>query len=145
MAKPIPEKNQDDITSMYRYSFNTPIPPSLQEEFSKWIKSESGKNGKDLMEEMDDYDVQGYWLDTKGKDGDLKSEKYKKPNHPTFSTESMYNDKDFKGGTWEDIEGVRTFTPGKQNLQNMPREEMKIYFDVYEKGTKLNLVEEKKE
>jgi hypothetical protein len=144
MAKKIPEKNEDDVTSMYRYSFNTPIPPSLQESFGKWIIEEGSKKGKDILEDMDDYDVQGYWLKEKDKNSDHWPDKYKKPNHPTFSSESIYNDNVFQGGKWSEDGDKKTFTVGKQNLQNMSQMELKIYFDTYEKDTSLVIPDELK-
>lgn len=55
-----------------------------------------------------DYDLRGYWLDPETvkdnvKDGQHFIDKYKKPNHPTFSVESRYatGDDARLAGTWD--------------------------------------------
>lgn len=44
---------------------------------------------------------------------------YKKPNHPTFSTESIYSTKDNPGGTWTKKDDKWEFTPSKANIDNV--------------------------
>lgn len=64
------------------------------------------------------------------------TDEFKKPNHPTFSNESIYNGVDGKyGGVW----GENSFTPSQWNLQNMPAAQMQQYFAENESGVQLNL------
>ena len=59
-------------------------------QFTEWVKSESARQGRDIMMDMGAYDIQGFW-----KSGDFKnmdednhgSDRWKKPNHPTFSNQ----------------------------------------------------------
>lgn len=77
--------------------YNTPLTNKERKEFRKWAKR-SGINPLD----QGTYDIQGFW-----KSGDWKrvdadghgSDTWKKPNHPTFSTESKYAD-EAVGGLW---------------------------------------------
>ena len=67
-----------------------------------------------------DYDARGAWLEMqlnplfqRFSNGHL-GDKYKKPNHPTFSDESMYHgNSGYYGGHWsKDVYGRDVFTPG---------------------------------
>lgn len=71
-------------------AYDTVIPKKLEAAYQKW------RTGlpKPLQHEGD-YDLRGYWMDPETKkdgivDGQHFTDKYKKPNHPTFSTESKY-------------------------------------------------------
>ena len=49
--------------------------------------------------------------DARGHLGD----KYNKPNHPTFSDESIYSTEEHRGGTWTDNgDGKFTVCPGRK-------------------------------
>mgnify|MGYP003135282147 CR=1 FL=1 len=98
-----------DPEMMFRDKYNTKLTKDETVEFNKWVKSESARQGRDIMMDMGAYDIQGFW-----KSGDyLKmdednhgSDRWKKPNHPTFSNQSVYHNVDgFKGGTWQDDGG----------------------------------------
>jgi hypothetical protein len=73
---------------------------------------------------------------------------YKKPNHPTFSDESIYHGKDLgldngmkaEGGHWDTGDNEKlTFTPGKTNLMFHSAQDLIDYFAKYEKNVQLNL------
>lgn len=83
-----------------------------------------------------DYDMRGYFADT-GKtpnaEGDHYPDTYKKPWHPTFSDESMYNGvAGTQGGTWGTADGKDTFTPGATNMKLHGVLGMIDYFDKHE-------------
>jgi hypothetical protein len=65
--------------------FDTKLPEERREEFNEW-KRTYAPNDSGI-----DYDLQGAFLEgmTPGEDGHFP-DKYKKPNHPTFSNESKY-------------------------------------------------------
>jgi GH24 family phage-related lysozyme (muramidase) len=69
--------------------FNTPLPKGSEDDYVKWVMTLP----KNLRYEGD-YDLRGYWLDPDTVKtvvtGDHFIDKYKKPNHPTFSNESKY-------------------------------------------------------
>jgi len=65
----------------------------------------------------------------------------KKPNHITFSTESLYSGKNgITGGEWlKDANGNWSFTPSADNLAMHSPAEYKEYFNKYEPDSKLNI------
>ena len=116
----------------------------MKTEYDKWIKERSIKEKRDVSKDKNDYDIQGAFLemrrgkmkqDSRGHLGD----KYKKPNHPTFSTESIYSKGETIGGKW--IKGANNevigCAPSKYNLDNMSKEQLKRYFDRVEPNIKL--------
>ena len=133
----------NDMRGMFKDSFNTEIPPELMPDFEKWVEKESKVKGRDVKRDLEDYDLQGYWLETGGKGNDERGhgpDKFKKPNHPTFSTDSKYHGKDFQGGTWKtDESGKSEFVASPHNIKNLGRSGLSSYFDKYERGTKLSL------
>ena len=98
-----------DPEMMFRDKYNTDLTEDELTQFTEWVKSESARQGRDIMMDMGAYDIQGFW-----KSGDFEkmdednhgSDKWKKPNHPTFSNQSVYHNVDgFQGGTWQDDGG----------------------------------------
>ncbi len=103
--------------------------------YEDWVK-------QNHLTETEDYDLKaayeaGFKPDRRGHLPD----DYKKPNHITFSDESVYNGKDGnQGGHWEqDSNGKWSFTPGPTNLKNHTVEDLKEYFKKYEPDAKLIL------
>jgi hypothetical protein len=87
-----------------------------------------------------DYDVRAWMMsgdspDARGHGSDIG----KKPNHPTFSTESMYSSPESMGGQWSKnaITGEDMFTPSHDNFKYRNYDELSNYFKKYEKDTKL--------
>ncbi len=119
-----------DFTNRY----NTPIPPDRQKEYESWI-AEDPKREKDKY----DYDVNGFFLSGEGKSANgHATDEFKKPNHPTFSDQSIYNGVDgFNGGHWDEENGKykASFTNvafhGPNGLSN--------YFNNREKDIQLEL------
>lgn len=89
-----------------------------------------------------DYDMQGWYKanpDASPHTGAHYPDTFKKPNHPTFSDESIYHGVDGnQGGTWGLDEGGKdTFTPGATNLQGRDFQDLQNYFDNHEHGVTL--------
>ncbi len=113
--------------------YNTKLTPEEEAEFQKWERA------RDVY----DYDARGAWKelqagtmseDARGHLGD----KYKKPNHPTFSDQSIYHGADgYYGGHWEqDKDGNTTaFVPGIANM--LSPSALRGYFLRAEPGIKL--------
>jgi len=124
-----------DYTSRY----NTKLSPADEKKFRKWAK-ETGREG-----DLYDYDLRGAWRelqsgsmreDERGHLGD----KYKKPNHPTFSTESIYSSDSTPGGQWsEDAQGRTVYTPSDFVVSQQGADRLKRYFSEREKGAVLNI------
>ena len=116
--------------------FNTKLSDEDEEAFQAWAKENHRE--KDVY----DYDLRGAWKelqsgsmseDQRGHLGD----KYKKPNHPTFSSESIYSNGD--GGRWSvDASGANVFTPGRK-LSEAEADYLREYFARVEPGVVLNL------
>ena len=109
--------------------YNTKLTEKENEEFNKWASDNN------LLRDLEDYDLKGAWKagERPDKNGHL-TDKWKKPNHPTFSTESIYakgsNKK--KAGHWEGNTFVAPKSLSKQ------REEWLIwYFKNFEPDAKL--------
>lgn len=129
---PVDTPDLKDMSNKY----NTKLTPQEEKQFQTWASQNNRQN------DAYDYDIRGAWKETisgsmsedaRGHLGD----KYKKPNHPTFSDQSTYNGVDGnKGGTWKELEGGKyAFVPSAHNLKNMPPEELQKYFDQVEQGT----------
>ncbi len=137
ILEPMKEKFAPDAA--WSYQHNTPLPKEKQGEFSKWIAEQSGK-GKNPLKDMEDYDVQGYFLSGAATDErGHGTDKFKKPNHPTFSDESMYHGDKAQGGKWTEIGGKSYFLASPDNLKYRSAKELKEYFKKYEPDTILIL------
>ena len=92
---------QDD-EPVQKNVYDTPLTASQETAYQAWRATLP----KPLQYEGD-YDLRGYWLDpetvkTGVKDGQHFTDRYKKPNHPTFSMESKYavGDDMKRAGRW---------------------------------------------
>lgn len=132
----------DDITPVtaqdYSDKFNTELTPEEEAEFQSWAKENNRER------DSYDYDIRDAWKELKS--GSMSEDerghfgdKYKKPNHPTFSDQSVYNGKDgVAGGTWSEVDGKTVFTPGRM-LSKREAEYLSDYFRRVEPDVKLNL------
>lgn len=124
-----------DFTDQY----NTPLTPEEEKAFQAWA-NQSGR-----LQDLYDYDVRGWWKSTGGQ-VDARghgTDQFKKPNHPTFSTESQYHGKaGLQGGSWDQAPGGQwIFTPGKTNQEMWEPQALQNYFQRAEPGSVLNLSE----
>lgn len=110
----------------YSEKYNTKLTPNEEVKFQEW--AEKNKRTKDAY----DYDIKGAWKELstgkmKEADNGHLGDKYKKPNHPTFSNQSVYSGKEgIKGGTWGREGGKDTFTPSRNHLWSP--EDLQKYF-----------------
>ena len=99
------ENNKPYRRGDYASNYNTVLTPDEQVEYNKY-KAALGERGNDS-----DYDLQGYWLkygrnEQPKAEGTHFTDEFKKPNHKTFSDQSIYDkekDKEgneLKGGKW---------------------------------------------
>lgn len=110
--------------------YNTPLNSQQQTSFDKWADQKKATTGKDPRNDRYDYDVNGYFLSGKATDPrGHATDEFKKPNHPTFSNESIYNGKDGNyGGQWIESGGKTLYTPSPTNLKFRPISELQDYF-----------------
>lgn len=141
-----PEEDPRDFTDQ----FNTPL--SLDQQFEFDSKYGAGDSY--------DYDMQGFHAanpDVKMDEGQHFPDTFKKPNHPTFSTESKYHGtavdakakyrddgeiegKTHEGGEWELLDNNKfAFTPGRTNLEHHSTQELIDYFKKHEPNSRLVL------
>lgn len=134
----MPEDNLD-----FTEKYNTALAPAQERAFQDWTATQSKAVGRDISKDNYDYDMRGWFakngaVDLKG--GHLTDE-FKKPNHPTFSTQSQYHGAEGnEGGEWsKKADGSWRFTPGRTNLQNFSPDELNDYFKQVEPGNELQL------
>jgi hypothetical protein len=121
-----------------RNRYNTELPKEKREEFNRWMEKISKTTGHDAFEGMNDYDYQGLFLKSGGKvdvnQGTHFTDEFKKPNHPTFSTQSIYNGADGNvGGEWKPSTepGKWIFVAGPANIK-IWGSELQKYWDRHE-------------
>jgi hypothetical protein len=116
-----------DMEMLFKNEYNTELKPDQLTDFllwaTNWKNPYTGK-GVNMMDEGA-YDVRGFWKSGDWKNTDSRghgSDKWKKPNHPTFSEESIYSKQkggsEFDGGVWMDN---GAFIPGFHNMHNNDR------------------------
>ena len=125
----------------FRNNFNTPLNPLQEYAYQGWLK----KVGRE--DDAKDYDLRGAFLDNAEAStrGHL-TDKFKKPNHITFSDESIYHNTpgplgNWQGGQWKgsDEKGW-SYTPSPFMLRYMVnKDELQSYFQANEPDVKLNL------
>lgn len=125
------EFEEQDFTDQY----NTQLTPEEEREFQAWAKAEGRE--RDVF----NYDLRGAWKelksgtmseDARGHLGD----KYKKPNHPTFSDQSIYSTEENRGGYWSVENGQDVFVPGRE-LSAAEANYLQQYFAEREPGVQL--------
>jgi hypothetical protein len=122
--------------------FDTTLSKDDEFLFQQWLSKASSLRGRDVSKDLNDYDLRGYWLMTGSKLKDITvghlPDTYKKPNHPTFSEESIYSDEKNAGGKWKG----NTFIPSPTNLKYHSKEKLKDYFSKFEKESILQFLED---
>lgn len=133
----------DDPSLDYTDKYNTPLTPQEESDFQSWVATQSVQQGRDVSNDLYDYDLRGDWQQGAQRDPDTGhgSDYFKKPNHITFSTGSKYNDVDGEqGGTWvKKSDNTWSFAPGASNLKNYSPDQMRDYFKRVEPGNELLL------
>lgn len=122
---------QPDFTDKY----NTKLTAAEETQYQAWLK-QNGRQGDEY-----DYDMRGAWKDgaKQGGNGHF-TDKFKKPNHPTFSNESKYSGVDgYKGGQWVKSGEDWNYKPSDTNLKMRTPEELQQYFKKTEPKSKLIL------
>lgn len=111
----------------YSDKYNTKLTPKEEAKFQDWAQ----KNNR--AGDSYDYDIRGAWKELqsgkmKEADNGHLGDKYKKPNHPTFSDQSIYSGKEgIRGGTWGKDGDKDTFTPSQNHMWS--KEALQRYFN----------------
>lgn len=117
---------------------NTALLESKEEQFQLWL---ADMKDQGIIHENDnsyDYDYRGYWQ--KYIDGNKMApvlepgmhfpDEFKKPNHPTFSKDSIW-----ARGAWEEYAGTwdgETYTPGRVSYPRTAQDTMREYIKEYQ-------------
>ena len=108
----------------FRNNFNTKLSDEDELKFQNWLVNSIIKYKTELDKDLDSYDLRGFWKESDPNDLELFAQrkihaidKYKKPNHPTFSNESIYHGRLYQGGSWEYKNGKEIFHPTKFQLE----------------------------
>ena len=99
-------------------NFNTKLSPKQEAAYRQWAETNN------RMQDSADYDMRGAWLANSGQASNGHyPDTFKKPNHPTFSSQSRYhntpspNGGSFVGGDWgRTPDGRDTFTPSREMI-----------------------------
>jgi hypothetical protein len=123
--------------------YNTALSPENEALFQKWAQRQSRTAGRNVLDDLRDYDLRGYWssgghVDQSG--GQHLPDTFKKPNHPTFSDESKYSGQPdlyggrAEGGKWMgDDQAGWSFQPSERMLKTTHNmEALRRYFDAQE-------------
>lgn len=120
-------------------TFDTPLQGGLLAQFEQWRSALPP-----TLQSSQDYDLQGAYLDAAKADGRLHmTDKFKKPNHMTFSDGSQYSSPAMQGGRWVGTGQANPFNPAEQqflfwasphNMAQHPMSVMEEYFKANEKG-----------
>lgn len=107
--------------------------------YQEWKQKLPGELGNDK-----DYDLRAQYKENPNVKPSANlhfSDKYKLPNHITFSDQSIYNGKGgAQGGKWGSVNGKDVFYAAPQNIKNAGGEDnLKKYFQQYEPNVKLIL------
>lgn len=131
---PMPQAQPQRVDPMdFSDKYNTQLSPEDEAKFQAWAKA-NGKEGDTY-----DYDLRGFWKEgAKFADNGHGADKWKKPNHPTFSDQSIYDGVDgYKGGRWGKKNGKDTYTPSSKNMWDLM--ELVDYFKKVEPDVQLVL------
>ena len=101
-----------DGKNMYQQGGPTHLQPWDEQRFRMWFNSLPQG-----IRNSNDYDYRGWWLENGSvpyKNGVHFTDKFKLPNHPTFSEESIYSKGNTEGGYWT----KDGFVPSQYNTRN---------------------------
>ncbi len=110
----------------------------LSMNYKDWLAYKSNLEKRDVSQDEQDYDLPKYFesLNQTPVEGGHLPDTFKKPNHPTFSDQSMYHSPIQPGGSWSE-EGK--FQPSSTNLKNMSPAQLQQYFNEVESPEALDL------
>lgn len=120
-------------------NYTTQLTPDMEAAYQQW----RAKLPRDLQNEVD-YDLRGAFLDSVKADGRLHmTDKFKKPNHITFSDGSKYSTPANPGGQWLPTGQRNPLMPNQDqfafwaspaNARRSGINDLNNYFNQYEQG-----------
>jgi hypothetical protein len=134
--KPIGDTRGKDPLD-YSDQFNTVLTPKQEKDYQKWLKTLPPQQRSTY-----DYDMRGAFKANAGQsENNHFPDTFKKPNHPSFSDQSVYHGADGQqGGSWaKDDQGKWSFTPGPANLEMHGPDRLRDYFQRSDPDVNVNL------
>ena len=135
----------------FRENFNTKLSKDEEIQFLLWADSSSRNLGRNILMDEGDYDIRGFWKNNPKVLTDPSEhgpDTYKKPSHPTFSDESIYNGaKNPNGGVYTGGHWLSdgSYIPSPTMLRTTHSKEwLEWYMKKYEPNTKLLFPVERK-
>lgn len=122
--------------------YNTNLSASESARYEEWKKEQSKIVGRDITSDEYNYDLRGFWKENPdfsySDPSQHLNDTYKKPNHPTFSNESIYHGKDgYEGGEWIQDGEVWQFKASPTNIKMSGNEGLQEYFKNNEPSVEL--------
>ena len=125
-------QNPIDFSNKY----NTNLTTDQEAKYESWATGNNNQN-RNMSKDIYNYDLRGYW--DKYINGNSKQEdsanghltdEFKKPNHPTFSDQSIYNNVDGNvGGKWTEIGNNKwEFTPSATSVKLLGKDNIAKYW-----------------
>ncbi len=112
--------------------YETQLSPQEEAQFQVW-KAQNAP-----YDSGEDYDLRGAFKANISKDSRGHGpDTFKKPNHPTFSDQSMYSTPQMQGGQWIERDNQTFYVPSPVNLQHRSFEDLQDYFNKIEPNVKL--------
>lgn len=125
-------------------NYNTALSPDREQAFQAWASKKWAGGGMTLPDVLKNYDMRGFFASGGAQaDNGHFPDAFKKPNHPTFSDESIYNGVDGnQGGRWvQDAAGNWVaFEATPTNAKYHNPKELADYFRRVEPETKLEML-----
>jgi len=114
--------------------YNTPLSPTEEAQFRRWLALLPPR-----LQSTADYDMRGAWkADAKAAINGHLPDTWKKPNHPTFSSESQYSKG--TGGKWSPAGGDNwVYWASPANLKYRSASGLSSYFQQAEPDATLVL------
>ena len=119
--------------------YDTVLSKDEEKKFDEWRR-----NNPKNFQSTEGYDLKGYFKENGAVDltakGQHLPDKYKKPDHITFSKDSKYHSEETPGGEWsKDDKGKWRFAPSEHNINMHGKDGLKSYFKNSEKEAVLDL------
>jgi hypothetical protein len=131
MARKTPEQVEASMPNQYQTKL-TPEQAAGMPAWAATLGAQQGRTGEQVMRDAYDYDIHGAYLSGLQSDGrGHLADTFKKPNHPTFSTQSQYHGVDGNaGGIWSPAgRGIMNFDPGPTNMEHMGPGQLREYWN----------------
>lgn len=138
IAAMLGRKTEGEVEASMPRQYETKLTPQQAAGLPAWaatVGALQGRSAEQVMRDAYDYDIHGAYLQGLRADGrGHMADTFKKPNHPTFSTQSQYHGVDGNaGGIWStNPNGTSNFNPGPTNMDYRTPQQLDEYWSQVE-------------